>query len=58
MFEEKKEGNIDKTVVNELLDPNKEQKEFIKHKKNDLFERKSDKLLTSDGRELFNEESK
>lgn len=51
MLEEPK----NKTVVNELLDPNKKQKESIKHKKNNLFERKSDKLLTSDGRELFNE---
>lgn len=55
-----KDENQKKRFVNELLNPDKAyveavQKANLKRPKNDIVERANGKLLTNDGREMFNE---
>ncbi len=55
-----KDENQKKRFVNELLNPDKAyvdamKKANLKRPKNDIVERANGKLLTNDGREMFNE---
>jgi hypothetical protein len=57
---ETEENNNKKNVANGLMDPQRlyleaMQKGGLKKPKNDILERRDDRLLTNDGREMLNE---
>jgi len=56
------EDEKNKKVVNELMNPEQlyfeaKMKGGLKQPKNDIIERRDDKLLTNDGREVLNEQN-